>query len=201
MQKKPYVAPKPFVKKPNAPRPNRGRREALHKINAFITAPMVRVVGDGIESKVYSLAEAIKLSDEMVLDLVEISPNADPPVCKIVDYNKFLYEQKKKQKELKATAVVNEVKEIRFGPNTDEHDVDFKLKHATKFLGEGAKVRAYVFFKGRTIIYKERGYELLMRFANKLVEEGIAKLESPPKQEGKKMIILLGPGPKSIKQA
>ena len=96
-------------------------------------------------------------------------------------------------KELKATAIVNEVKEIRFGPNTDEHDVDFKIKHATKFLGEGAKVRAYVFFKGRTIIYKERGYDLLMRFANKLVEDGIAKLESPPKQEGKKMIILLGP--------
>ncbi len=129
----------------------------------------------------------------MELDLVEISPNAEPPVCKVVDYNKFLYEQKKKMKELKATAIVNEVKEIRFGPNTDEHDVDFKIKHATKFLGEGAKVRAYVFFKGRTIIYKERGYDLLMRFANKLVEDGIAKLESPPKQEGKKMIILLGP--------
>jgi translation initiation factor IF-3 len=116
--------------------------------------------------------------------------------CKIVDYNKFLYEQKKKQKELKANAVVNEVKEIRFGPNTDEHDVDFKLKHATKFLSEGAKVRAYVFFKGRTIVYKERGEELLMRFANKLIEEGIAKLESTPKQEGKKMIILLGPAKK-----
>ena len=125
--------------------------------------------------------------------MIEISPNAEPPVCKIADYNKFLYEQKKKQKELKANAVVNEVKEIRFGPNTDEHDVDFKLKHASKFLNEGAKVRAYVFFKGRTIIYKERGEELLMRFANKLIEEGVAKLESTPKQEGKKMIILLGP--------
>ncbi len=192
MQKKPY-SPKPIRPKTNKPRVNRGRREALHKINNFIQAPEVRVVGEGIESGVYSLSAALKIAQEMELDLVEISPNAEPPVCKVVDYNKFLYEQKKKMKELKATAIVNEVKEIRFGPNTDEHDVDFKIKHATKFLGEGAKVRAYVFFKGRTIIYKERGYDLLMRFANKLVEDGIAKLESPPKQEGKKMIILLGP--------
>ena len=192
MQKKPY-SPKPTRPKTNKPRVNRGRREALHKINGFITAQEVRVVGEGIESGVYSISEARKIAQAMELDLVEISPNDEPPVCKVVDYNKFLYEQKKKMKELKATAIVNEVKEIRFGPNTDEHDVDFKIKHATKFLGEGAKVRAYVFFKGRTIIYKERGYDLLMRFANKLVEDGIAKLESPPKQEGKKMIILLGP--------
>jgi translation initiation factor IF-3 len=192
LQKKPY-SPKPTRPKTNKPRVNRGRREALHKINGFITAQEVRVVGEGIESGVYSISEARKIAEAMELDLVEISPNAEPPVCKVVDYNKFLYEQKKKMKELKATAIVNEVKEIRFGPNTDEHDVDFKIKHATKFLGEGAKVRAYVFFKGRTIIYKERGYDLLMRFANKLVEDGIAKLESPPKQEGKKMIILLGP--------
>ena len=189
MQKKPYVAPKPFVKKPNAPRPNRGRREALHKINAFITAPMVRVVGDGIESKVYSLAEAIKLSDEMVLDLVEISANADPPVCKIVDYNKFLYEQKKKQKELKATAVVNEVKEIRFGPNTDEHDFNFKVKHAENFLKEGAKVKAYVHFAGRSIVYKERGEILLLKFATALEELG--KVEQMPKLEGKRMYLLV----------
>ncbi|MFM6982790.1 MAG: translation initiation factor IF-3 [Chitinophagaceae bacterium] len=194
MIKKPF---KPTVKpRPNGPRPNRGRREALHKINKFITADQVRVVGEGIEPGVHSLASALKLAEAAGLDLVEISPNAEPPVCKIVDYNKFLYEQKKKQKELKANAVVNEVKEIRFGPNTDEHDVDFKLKHATKFLSEGAKVRAYVFFKGRTIVYKERGEELLMRFANKLIEDGIAKLESTPKQEGKKMIILLGPAKK-----
>jgi translation initiation factor IF-3 len=192
LQKKPY-SPKPVRPKTNKPRVNRGRREALHKINGFITAPEVRVVGEGIESGVYSISEARRIAESMELDLVEISPNAEPPVCKVVDYNKYLYEQKKKMKELKATAVVNEVKEIRFGPNTDEHDVDFKIKHATKFLGEGAKVRAYVFFKGRTIIYKERGYDLLMKFANKLVEDGIAKLESPPKQEGKKMIILLGP--------
>ncbi|MBL7837244.1 MAG: translation initiation factor IF-3, partial [Bacteroidetes bacterium] len=130
--KKPF---KPTVKpKPNGPRPNRGRREALHKINKFITAEEVRVVADGIEPKVMRIQDALKLAEEMELDLVEISPNAEPPVCKIVDYNKFLYEQKKKQKEIKANAVVNEVKEIRFGPNTDEHDVDFKLKHATKFL-------------------------------------------------------------------
>ncbi len=191
MIKKPFKPP--VKKKPNAPRPNRGRREALHKINKFITAPEVRVIGDGLESSIQTLPNALKLAEQMGLDLVEISPNAEPPVCKIVDYNKFLYEQKKKQKELKANAVVNEVKEIRFGPNTDEHDVDFKLKHATKFLNEGAKVRAYVFFKGRTIIYKERGEELLMRFADKLIEDGIAKLESSPKQEGKKMIILLSP--------
>lgn len=193
MQKKPF---KPTVKpKPGGirPRPNRGRREALHRINKFITAEEVRVVGDGIESAVLKLGQALKLAEEMELDLIEISPSAEPPVCRIADYNKFLYEQKKKQKELKANAVVNEVKEIRFGPNTDEHDVDFKLKHATKFLSEGAKVRAYVFFKGRTIVYKERGEELLMRFANKLIEEGVAKLESSPKQEGKKMIILLSP--------
>lgn len=194
MIKKPFKPP--VKKKPNAPRPNRGRREALHKINKFITSPEVRVVGDGIESAVLNLDRALKLAEEKGLDLVEISPNAEPPVCRIVDYNKFLYEQKKKQKELKANAVVNEVKEIRFGPNTDEHDVDFKLKHATKFLNEGAKVRAYVFFKGRTIVYKERGEELLMRFANKLIDEGLAKLESTPKQEGKKMIILLGPAKK-----
>lgn len=153
-------------------------------------------MGEGVVTGVYPIGEALKIAEGLELDLVEISPNAEPPVCKVVDYNKFLYEQKKKMKELKASAVVNEIKEIRFGPNTDDHDVDFKLKHATKFLGEGAKVRAYVFFKGRTIIYKERGHELLMRFANKLVEDGIAKLESPPKQEGKKMIILLGPAKK-----
>ncbi len=191
MQKKPYIPPK--KKTPNGPRPNRGRREALHKINQHINAGTVRVVGDNIEAQVLPLREALELAEKMELDLVEISPNAEPPVCKIVDYNKFLYEQKKKMKELKATAIINEVKEIRFGPNTDDHDVDFKLKHATKFLNEGAKVRAFVFFKGRSIIYKERGYELLMGFANKLVEENIAKLESEPKLEGKKMIIMLAP--------
>lgn len=157
---------------------------------------MVRVVGENVEPTVLPISEALELARRLELDLVEISPNIDPPVCKIVDYNKFLYEQKKKMKEQKTNAINNEIKEIRFGPNTDEHDVDFKLKHATKFLGEGAKVRAYVFFKGRTIVFKERGEELLMRFANKLIDDGVAKLESPPKQEGKKMIILLVPNKK-----
>lgn len=157
---------------------------------------MVRVVGENVEPTVLPISEALELARRLELDLVEISPNIDPPVCKIVDYNKFLYEQKKKMKEQKSNAINNEIKEIRFGPNTDEHDVDFKLKHATKFLGEGAKVRAYVFFKGRTIVFKERGEELLMRFANKLIDDGVAKLESPPKQEGKKMIILLVPNKK-----
>lgn len=184
-------------KKPNKPkpanRPRRGRREPLHKINQFIMAQTVRVVGDNVEPQVLAIADALKLAVQLELDLVEISPNIDPPVCKIVDYNKFLYEQKKKLKEQKLTAVNNEVKEIRFGPNTDEHDVDFKLKHATKFLSEGAKVRAFVFFKGRTIVFKERGEELLNRFSNKLIEDGIAKLDGPPKQEGKKMIIMLSP--------
>lgn len=185
-------------KKPNnnTNRPRRGRREPLHKINQFINAPLVRVVGENVEPTVLPISEALELARRLELDLVEISPNIDPPVCKIVDYNKFLYEQKKKMKEQKTNAVNNEIKEIRFGPNTDEHDVDFKLKHATKFLGEGAKVRAYVFFKGRTIVFKERGEELLMRFANKLIDDGVAKLESPPKQEGKKMIILLVPNKK-----
>jgi translation initiation factor IF-3 len=180
----------------NTNRPRRGRREPLHKINQFISAPMVRVVGENVEPTVLPISEALELARRLELDLVEISPNIDPPVCKIVDYNKFLYEQKKKMKEQKSNAINNEIKEIRFGPNTDEHDVDFKLKHATKFLGEGAKVRAYVFFKGRTIVFKERGEELLMRFANKLIDDGVAKLESPPKQEGKKMIILLVPNKK-----
>lgn len=180
----------------NTNRPKRGRREPLHKINQFISAPMVRVVGENVEPTILPISEALELAKRLELDLVEISPNIDPPVCKIVDYNKFLYEQKKKLKEQKSNAINNEIKEIRFGPNTDEHDVDFKLKHATKFLGEGAKVRAYVFFKGRTIVFKERGEELLMRFANKLIEDGVAKLESPPKQEGKKMIILLIPNKK-----
>ena len=122
---------------------------------------MVRVVGDEIETAIMSIQDALKLADQMELDLVEISPNADPPVCKIVDYQKFLYQQKKKQKEIKAKAAKVVVKEIRFGPNTDDHDYNFKLKHAMRFLEEGAKVRAYVFFKGRSILFKEQGEVLL----------------------------------------
>jgi len=152
---------------------------------------VVRVVGDEIETAVMSIQDALKLADSLELDLVEISPNADPPVCKVVDYQKFLYQQKKKQKEIKAKAAKIVVKEIRFGPNTDDHDYNFKLKHAMKFLEEGAKVRAYVFFKGRSILFKEQGEVLLLRFANDLEDYG--KVEQLPRLEGKRMIISLSP--------
>ena len=151
----------------------------------------MRVVGENVEQGVYPIKKALELAEEMEVDLVEISPNATPPVCRLVDYKKFLYEQKKKQKEIKANAVKTVVKEIRFGPNTDEHDVEFKLKHAIKFLEEGSKVRAYVFFRGRSIVYKERGEVLLLKFAEDLVEH--AKVEILPKLEGKKMIMMLAP--------
>lgn len=151
----------------------------------------MRVVGETIEPGVYPIDKALDIARELEVDLVEISPNASPPVCRVVDYKKFLYEQKKKKKEIKANAVKTVVKEIRFGPNTDEHDVEFKLKHAIKFLEEGAKVRAYVFFRGRSIVYKERGEVLLLKFAEDLVEYG--KVEMMPKMEGKKMIIMIAP--------
>ena len=138
-----------------------------------------------------SINDAIDLADEMELDLVEISPNAEPPVCKIIDYQKFLYQQKKKQKEIKANAAKIVVKEIRFGPNTDDHDYNFKLKHAINFLEEGAKVRAYVFFKGRSILFKEHGEKLLERFVNDLEDYG--KVDQMPRLEGKRMIIILSP--------
>ena len=138
-----------------------------------------------------NLSDALRLADEMELDLVEISPNADPPVCKIIDYQKFLYQQKKKQKEIKANAAKIVVKEIRFGPNTDDHDYNFKLKHAINFLEEGAKVRAYVFFKGRSILFKEQGEKLLARFVSDLDEYG--KVDQTPRLEGKRMIIILSP--------
>ena len=137
------------------------------------------------------IRDALELADEMELDLVEISPNADPPVCKVVDYQKFLYQQKKKQKEIKANAAKIVVKEIRFGPNTDDHDYNFKLKHAINFLEEGAKVRAYVFFKGRSILFKEQGEKLLARFVNDLDDYG--KVDQMPRLEGKRMIIILSP--------
>lgn len=172
-------------------RPFRKQKEELHRINEKITAPQVRVVGDDIESQVMSVREAIKLAQESELDLVEISPNAQPPVCRIVDYKKFLYELKKKQKEIKAKQAKVVVKEIRFGPNTDDHDFDFKLKHALGFLKEGSKVRAYVFFKGRSIVYKERGEILLLKFAQQLEEFGT--VEKLPSMEGKKMDILINP--------
>ena len=148
-------------------------------------------MGDNVDTGVYSLQEALKIADNLELDLVEISPKADPPVCKIVDYQKFLYQQKKKQKEIKAKTTKIIVKEIRFGPNTDEHDYNFKLKHAEKFLEDGAKVKAFVFFKGRTILFKEKGEILLLRLAQDLEE--IAKVEQLPKLEGKRMIMILSP--------
>lgn len=172
-------------------RPFRGRVKDPHRINEYIIADPVRLVGDNVEQGVTDLKEALKLAVEQELDLVEVSPKANPPVCKVVDYRKFLYDQKKKAKELKATQSKTDIKEIRFGPNTDEHDVNFKLKHAEKFLEEGHKVRAYVFFRGRTIVFKERGELLLLQFADKLSE--VAKLEQLPKMEGKKMIIVLAP--------
>ncbi|MCB9335080.1 MAG: translation initiation factor IF-3 [Flavobacteriales bacterium] len=174
---------------------NRGRfdrkREDEHKINERIFAKEVRVIADGVEPNVYPIAKALEMAQQMELDLVEISPNANPPVCKIIDYKKFLYDQKKKQKEIKAKAVKVVVKEIRFGPNTDDHDFEFKLKHAEKFITEGSKVKAFVFFKGRTIVFKDRGEILLLKMAQALEE--IATVESLPKLEGKKMIMMLAP--------
>ena len=144
-----------------------------------------------MEQEIVTTGRALEISRELELDLVEIVPNADPPVCKVVDYKKFLYEQKKKQKELKSKATKVIIKEIRFGPNTDEHDFNFKLKHAIKFLEEGAKVKAFVFFKGRAIIYKEQGEILLLKFAQALEEYG--KVESMPTLEGKRMIMFIAP--------
>lgn len=169
--------------------------EAEHRINNRIRVPKVRLVGDNIENPgVYTTQEAMKMADEMELDLVEISPTADPPVCRILDYQKFLYQQKKKQKEIKAKQVKTVVKEIRFGPQTDDHDYDFKLKHAQKFIEEGSKVKAYVFFRGRSILFKEQGEILLLRFANDL--EDVARVEQMPVLEGKRMTMFLAPKPK-----
>ena len=169
-----------------------------HRINEQIRAKEVRIVGDDIESAVYPLAQALKMAEEHEADLVEISPNAVPPVCRIIDYSKFLYQLKKRAKEQKAKQVKVNVKEIRFGPQTDEHDYNFKLKHAIGFLQDGDKVKAYVFFKGRSILFKEQGEVLLLRFANDLEE--YAKVEQMPLLEGKRMIISLapkkGPAPK-----
>ena len=149
-------------------------------------------MGENIENQgVYNTSVALRMADEMDLDLVEISPNADPPVCRIIDYQKFLYQQKKKQKELNAKQIQVVVKEIRFGPNTDDHDFDFKLKHAEKFLNEGSKVKAYVFFKGRSILFKEKGEILLLKFAQELEEVG--KVEQLPKLEGKRMTMFISP--------
>ena len=149
------------------------------------------MVGDGIEAKIVPLEEALKKASQLGLDLVEISPKAEPPVCKIIDYKKFIYDQKKRQKVIKSKAVKVVIKELRFGPNTEEHDFNFKLKHAEKFLQDGAKVKAFVFFRGRTIIFKEQGEILLLKLAQALEEYGV--VESMPKLEGKKMIMLIAP--------
>ncbi len=162
-----------------------------HRINEQIRAKEVRIVGDDIESAVYPIAQALKLAEEHDADLVEISPNAVPPVCRIIDYSKFLYQLKKRAKEQKTKQVKVNVKEIRFGPQTDEHDYNFKLKHAIGFLQDGDKVKAYVFFKGRSILFKEQGEVLLLRFANDLEE--YAKVEQMPLLEGKRMTISLSP--------
>jgi len=151
----------------------------------------VRVVGENIKIGIYPISEALELAKDEGLDLVEISPKAEPPVCKIIDYSKFKYEQKKKQKEIKAKAQKTVIKEIRFGPNTDEHDFNFKLKHAIKFLSDGAKLKAYVHFVGRTIVFKERGEILLLKFAQALEDYG--KVEQLPKLERKRMYVILAP--------
>jgi translation initiation factor IF-3 len=162
-----------------------------HRTNHMIKVPMVRLVGENIEVGVYPTAEAQKIANDQGLDLVEISPQADPPVCKVIDYNKFLYEKKKREKDMKAKSKVSEVKEIRFTPNTDDHDFDFKSKHAENFLKDGNKVKAYVQFKGRAIMFKERGELLLLKFAERLVDVGT--LESMPKLEGKRMFAIFAP--------
>ena len=151
----------------------------------------MRLVGDNVEVGVYPLAKAKELAREQELDLVEISPKAKPPVCKIIDYKKFMYEQKKREKALKSKATKVVIKEIRFGPQTDEHDYQFKKKHAIKFLQDGAKLKAYVFFKGRSIIFKEQGQILLLKLAQELEEYG--KVEQMPKLEGKRMIMFIAP--------
>lgn len=193
MEKKPF-RPSPGPRRnPAGPRRRGGRVETKdpHNINEHIRAAEVRLVGDNVTTGVYPTDQALKIADELGLDLVEISPTAEPPVCKILDYQKFLYQQKKKQKEAKAKATKVVVKEIRFGPQTDDHDYNFKLKHAQGFLQEGSKVKAYVFFKGRSILFKEQGEVLLLRFANDLEEYG--KVEQMPVLEGKRMIIMLTP--------
>ncbi|HAW72463.1 MAG TPA: translation initiation factor IF-3 [Flavobacteriales bacterium] len=179
------------IRRKKTPYRGRVRQEELHRINDKITVAEVRLVGDNVEPCVMKTQDAINLALEMELDLVEISPKAEPPVCRITEYKKFLYDQKKKQKEIKAKQQKVVVKEIRFGPNTDDHDFQFKLKHARKFLEEGSKLKAYVFFRGRTIVFKERGEILLLKFAQELEDIGV--VEQLPRLEGKRMTIIFNP--------
>ena len=168
------------------------KKEEPYKINELIKSPVVRVVGDNVlQPGIYNIKEALTISESLGLDLVEISPTANPPVCKVIDYKKFLYELKKKQKEIKAKTARIIVKEIRLGPNTDDHDFNFKLNHAIKFLKDGAKVKVDVFFKGRSIIYKEQGELILLKFAQSIVDYG--KIEQMPRLEGKRMIMIITP--------
>ena len=187
--------PRPAGGAPAGQKPRRGGAERNSKdpyvINEYIRAREVRLVGDNVEQGIYPIDKALRLAEKMELDLIEISPNAEPPVCRILDYQKFLYQQKKRQKEQKQKAAKVVVKEIRFGPQTDDHDYNFKLKHAISFLKEGSKVKAYVFFRGRSILFKEQGEVLLLRFANDLEEYG--KVEMMPVLEGKRMIIMISP--------
>ncbi len=200
---RPPGGPRPGGGGPGGPRPfNRGPRAPEHNINSFIRANEVRLVGDNlaeiseiagqtVETGVYSTSKLQKWAEEMGLDVVEISPNADPPVVRIVDYNKFLYQKKKREKELKANTSKVELKEIRFGPETGDHDFDFKVRHAKNFLAEGNKVKAYVQFRGRAIVFKDRGELLLLRFLKELEEYGTA--EQLPRMEGKRMNVILTP--------
>jgi translation initiation factor IF-3 len=178
------------------------RKEAEHRINENIRIPKIRLVGDNLDDvsevagqkilpEIYDTYKAKRWAEDLGLDLVEISPSAKPPVCKIIDYKRFLYNKKKKEKEIKAKTAKTVIKEIRFGPNTDDHDFDFKLKHAMKFLEDGAKVKAYVHFRGRTIVFKDRGELLLLKFLKELEEYGAA--EALPKMEGRRMIVIVSP--------
>lgn len=200
MEKKPQFSGPRRPMSPAGPKPRPGQRPRRgnernsrdpYVINEYIRAREVRLVGDNVEQGVYPIEKARRIAEELELDLIEISPNAEPPVCRILDYQKFLYQQKKRQKEQKAKAAKVVVKEIRFGPQTDDHDYNFKLKHAVGFLKEGSKVKAYVFFRGRSILFKEQGEVLLLRFANDLEEYG--KVEMMPVLEGKRMTIMLTP--------
>lgn len=189
----PYRPRPSFGGGPRKPRPpfrGRVRKEDPHRINDRIYGvDEVRLVGDNLEQGIYPLGQAKRMAEDMGLDLVEISDKATPIICRIVDYKKFLYDLKKKQKEIKAKQATVEMKEIRFGPNTDEHDFNFKLNHARKFLQEGHKVKAFVFFRGRTIVFKERGEILLLKFAQAVEDVGI--VESMPRLEGKRMFLML----------
>ena len=187
--------PGPYKPKPSRrpePRQQQKNDEQELRINNRITAPQVRLVGENIpEQGIYPIAKALRLADELELDLVEISAKADPPVCKILDYQKYLYQQKKKAKEMKSNSAKIVIKEIRFGPNTDEHDFQFKLKHAQEFLQEGSKVKASIFFRGRSIMFADQGEKQLLRFAVELEEYGRA--ESMPSLEGKRMTMMIAP--------